>query len=200
MRCKHKKQTILIAILLCSLTLQLYLAKTKADNPIVSGSNFTVYFPSISSLAFQNDIDRTITLTTTSGILNGTSGQLSMAENSGTLQFFSLDNAVIKVEYTLIDGNVQVNGDQNKTAHRLESGESFTIELGNTITLSWVTPLQPLLPYIFILGMIGLLCTFAGPIYGIYQVKHQEYYEGFRTGLVITVLGVALTIAWLWSV
>jgi hypothetical protein len=51
----------------------------------------------------------------------------------------------------------------------------------------------------FILGMFGLGSMFGGPIYGIYKVKHGEPYEGFKTGLILTVLGVALTIAWLWG-
>jgi hypothetical protein len=51
----------------------------------------------------------------------------------------------------------------------------------------------------FILGMFGLGSMFGGPIYGIYKVKHGEPYEGFKTGLILTVLGAALTIAWLWG-
>jgi len=50
----------------------------------------------------------------------------------------------------------------------------------------------------FIFGMVGLISMFAGPMYAIYKVKHGEYYDGFRDGLIITVVGVALFIAWLW--
>jgi hypothetical protein len=47
--------------------------------------------------------------------------------------------------------------------------------------------------------MVGLSASFAGPMYAIYKVKHGEYYEGMRLGVIITALGFALVIAWLWA-
>jgi hypothetical protein len=197
MQCKHTKQTILIAILLCSLTLQLYLAKTKADNPIVSGSNFNLYFETNGKLAFQHlsvpweTKAVTITLTVTSGTLNGTSASLAMYPTSGTLTFTALENGAITLTSTSNATTFHING---------EAANSASIVNGQTYTLEW-SFLEPefLLPIMFILGMFGLGSMFGGPIYGIYKVKHGEYYEAFKTGLILTVLGVALTIAWLWG-
>jgi len=197
MRCKHQKQTILIAILLCTLTLQLYLAKTKADNPIVSGSNFNLYFETNGKLAFQHlsvpweTKGATITLTVTSGTLNGTSASLAMYPTSGTLTFTALENGAIALTSTSNATTFHINGEV-ATSASLVNGQSYTIEW------SFLEP-EFLLPVMFILGMFGLGSMFGGPIYGIYKVKHGEYYEGFKTGLVITVLGAALTIAWLWG-
>jgi hypothetical protein len=196
-KCKHPKQTILIAILLCSLTLQLYLAKTKADNPIVSGSNFNLYFETNGKLAFQHlsvpweTKGATITLTVTSGTLNGTGGTLAMYPTSGTLTFTALENGAITLTSTSNGTTFHVNGEV-ATSASLVNGQSYTLEW------SFLEP-EFLLPVMFILGMFGLGSMFGGPIYGIYKVKHGEYYEGFKTGLILTVLGVALTIAWLWG-
>ena len=197
MRCKHQKQTILITILLCTLTLQLYLAKTKADNPIASGSNFNLYFETNGKLAFQHlsvpweTKGATITLTITSGTLNGTSGSLAMYPASGTLTFTALENGAITLTSTSNATTFHINGEV-ATSASLVNGQSYTIEW------SFLEP-EFLLPIMFILGMFGLGSMFGGPIYGIYKVKHGESYEGFKTGLILTVLGVALTIAWLWG-
>lgn len=191
------KQTFLIVFLLSMLTLQLYLCKVKADSPIVTGSNFQLYFLANGKLAFQHlsipytTTGATITLTVTSGTLNGTGGTLIMYQTSGRLTFTSQNNSVISLTSTSESTNFHING---------EATSSASITLGSNYVVEW-SFLEPelLLPIMFILGMFGLGSMIGGPIYGIYQVKHGEYFDGFRTGLVVTVLGIALTIAWLWS-
>jgi hypothetical protein len=49
----------------------------------------------------------------------------------------------------------------------------------------------------FILGMVGLVGIVAGPLYAAYLIKNHEYYEGFRDGLIVTVLCFALFLAWI---
>jgi len=55
------------------------------------------------------------------------------------------------------------------------------------------------IPIMSIMGIIGLVSMFAGPLYGISKFKKHEYYGGAIVGLVVFVLGFALFIAWLWS-
>jgi len=156
-----------------------------------------LYFPATTKLAFQHlDIPyvtsgATITLTVTSGTLNGTSGTFAMYPTSGRLTFTSQEAGTITLTSTSNSTNFHINGVVADSASII-NGQNYVIEW------SFLEPVF-LLPIMFILGMFGLGSMFAGPIYGIYKVKHGEYFDGFRTGLVVTVLGVALMIAWLWS-
>ena len=74
-----------------------------------------------------------------------------------------------------------------------------------TWTLYPYTGTSPDIPGVFsfpimsIMGIIGLLCMFGGPLYGISKFKKKEYYSGAIVGLIFFVLGFALFIAWLWS-
>jgi hypothetical protein len=56
-----------------------------------------------------------------------------------------------------------------------------------------------LLPIMFIIGMVGLFAMFLGPLYCIEKLKEKDYYDAFKLGTVITIIGIALFIAWLWS-
>jgi len=160
-------------------------------------AGFNLYFETNGKLAFQHlsvpweTKAATITLTVTSGTLKGTSASLAMYPTSGTLTFTALENGAITLTSTSNGTTFHING---------AVANSASIVNGQTYTLEW-SFLEPefLLPIMFILGMFGLGSMFGGPIYGIYKVKHGEYYEGFKTGLILTVLGVALTIAWLWG-
>jgi len=188
---------ILIVFLLLALSLQFYLAKTKAQFELVHGSDFRMYFPAASNLAFQSDIDKTLTLQATSGTLNGTSTSLTMDENSGTLQFTSQNTAMLKATFTF--QNVQVTGDQGKTTRNINSGDTFTITPTDVVTISWMNPLEPIVPYMFIFGMIGLGAMFGGPIYAIQKVKHKEYQGGIVWGFILFMLGFAFVLGWLWA-
>jgi len=196
MYCKHKKQTILIAIILFSLIIQLSIRHIKAETPIVTGSNFQLYFPANTQLAFQHlsipweTKGATITLTVSSGTLNGTSATLKMYSTDGVLTFLSQDTCTITLISTSNSTNFWINDVCTANA---------VIQKGGC-TIKW-SILEPefLLPILFILGMFGLGSMFIGPSYAIYKVKHKEYYDGLTTGLIVTVLGIALTIMWLWT-
>ena len=54
------------------------------------------------------------------------------------------------------------------------------------------------LPMMFIFGMVGLGAMIVGPLYAINKIKKREYLEALKTGTVVTVIGIALFIAWLW--
>ena len=50
----------------------------------------------------------------------------------------------------------------------------------------------------FVFGMVGLGAMIVGPLYAINKIKNREYLEALKTGTVVTVIGIALFIAWLW--
>lgn len=69
----------------------------------------------------------------------------------------------------------------------------------NPYTSSVPFYIAPGVPFMFIFGMIGLLCMFGGPIYGIRKIRKREYRSGFILAFVIFVLGFGLFLAWLWG-
>lgn len=163
------------------------------------GTGFNLYFLAASSLAFQHmpivyqAVGGTALFTVASGIWNGTNGELTMYASSGRLYFEALHDASLSFS-NVSEFRFTVNGE-------LYSGGTVNILTGQAYTIEWQsTGVVWLLPFTFIIGMVGLASSFAGPMYAIYKVKKGEYYEGMRMGVIITALGFALTIAWLWSV
>ena len=145
-----------------------------STTPPPPSAGFNLYFETNGKLAFQHlsvpweTKAATITLTVTSGTLNGTSGSLAMYPTSGTLRFTALENGAITLTSTSnTTTTFHVNGEV-ATSASLVNGQSYTIEW------SFLEP-EFLLPIMFILGMFGLGSMFGGPIYGIYKVKHGEY-------------------------
>lgn len=72
------------------------------------------------------------------------------------------------------------------------------IASNETVRLTITFEIEPLFPLMFILGMIGLALMFAGPLYAVHQLKQKKYREAFISGIVVTSIGVALVLAWLW--
>lgn len=149
------------------------------------------------SLGFQNDIGKTVVLQIISGILNSTTNAFSLDAGGGYFRFTALNDTEITIVFVGVD-YVQVSGDQNNGNRHIQSGETITINSGNNVVISWTMLIKPWLPLLFIIGIIGLFASFGGPLYAINKIKHHEYYEGIRTGLVLTVTGIAFVIAWLW--
>ena len=164
-------------------------------NARVSSTTFTSYFPADSSLAFQHE-NRFVTLTVATGTLNSSQCTLQFGSEGGTYTFKANETATLQIDYNV--SNVQVSGDQNNTNRVIQSGDTFTVNSGNNVHIEWWILTEPWLPLMFIIGMIGLGASFGGPLYAINKIKHHEYHEGMRMGLILTVTGIAFVLAWLW--
>ena len=112
---------------------------------IAYGTGFNLYFQTNGKLAFQHlnipwmTSGATITLTTTSGTLNGTSGTLVMYSTSGTLTFTSQHTASIMLSSTNSDlTTFHINGVIQNSAS-IFSGQAYTIQWN-------FAPVIPLLP------------------------------------------------------
>jgi len=166
----------------------------KAD--ATGSGNFTVIFDAGGSLGFQNDLEHEVVLNVTSGALNSTENTISLDEGGGYFMFTVLNDSVILLDYTVDD--VKVEGDQNQTSRIVQSGDSFTVDTGDTVLISWAISYAPFLPLMFIIGMIGLGAFIGGPVYGVIKFQKHDYYNGFVVSLAVTAVGLALVIGWLW--
>ena len=192
---KLSTRQILITFLILSLFLLTYKVQASIDD--AQGSHFVVnYFPSGTALAFQNDVKKNVTLSITTGTLNSSDASLKIYSGGGHFKFASVNQTTIKIVYSVT--NVKASGDQGNKLRHIPSGGSITVDAGDNVFIQWDMMLEPLLPLMFILGIIGLLGCFGGPIYTVYQVKREKYYDAFVNGLIITAVGIAFVLAWLW--
>ena len=164
----------------------------KNPNP----QNAQLLFPSGSSLAFQSDINSNLILQVINGALNSSEFDVKINNGGGSFQFTSEKNTRIKIIYS--DGEVKVSGDQGNPPRFIESGSEIKINAGDSVHITWDRGIEPLLPMMFVFGMVGLGAMIVGPLYAINKIKNREYLEALKTGTVVTVIGIALFIAWLW--
>jgi len=151
------------------------------------------------SIGFQNDVNKTVTVTVVSGLINSTSSKVTIYDGGGSYRFTSLNNTQIRITYSGID-TVTISGAQGSTqTTTVTSGDTFQVNAGDNVLISWVHTLPPVLPLMFIIGVTGLGAMLGGPLYTIQLIKAHKYESALVNGLTITVLGVALFIAWLWS-
>jgi len=155
---------------------------------IVSGDNFAVMMNNTSSLGFQSVPDSYVLLTVSSGLLNSTTNTLRITRDSGLFRFTALNNTTLDITFTVS----QVQVDQTK----INSGDSVVITAGQTRVIRWIILLEPILPVMFILGMVGLCSMVGGGFYSAHKIKKGEYYEGGRMGLIYIAVGFGLFIAW----
>ena len=141
-------------------------------------------------MGFQNDAN--ITLTVTSGSLNSSNALLSMGDDKGLLTFTNNNTATFTVAY--YDPVIVSIDNVRLTA----SGEARTITASN-VRVEWWVLVEPWLPFMFILGMIGVCSMFAGPLYTIHLMKKGDYRQAFTQGTIFLALGFGLVLAWLWG-
>ena len=191
---KTKPKTIkLLLYILLALTLILVFLKPSQS---VAPQNIQVLFPSGSSLAFQNDINSNVTLLIITGILNSSENKLGLNSGGGFFRFTALNDTQIKITYS--NCAVKVGGDQGNELRIINSGSTITVSTGDSVLIVWDKQIGPWLPMLFIFGMVGLGAMIGGPLYAINKIKKREYLEALRTGTIVTVIGIALFIAWLW--
>lgn len=193
MRCNKITITLLIVFLFLSL-LSLTTQQAHAQN--VTGQNFQVLFASGSTLGFQNRVNKVVLLKIETGVLNSSSNTILIDIGGGEFRFIALNDTEIKISYTV--SNVKVSGDQDNEYRAISSGSTITVKTGNNVVIQWDSLIEPWLPIMFIFGMVGLGGMFGGPLYTIHKIKKGEYYEAMRSGVILTAVGIAFVLAWLW--
>lgn len=138
-----------------------------------------------------------IRLNILTGYLNSTANRLRVAADWGILRFVSLNTTQIRITYDV--PILKVTGDNGNTLRPIRSGSTITVNANDDVQIIWNRVIEPSLPFAFILGVIGLVCCFGGPLYTIQKSKEKKYRDAFVTGLTVTVLGLALVISWLYG-
>ena len=192
MKTKQKTLKPLLYILLVLTVTFVFLKPSQS----ATTQNIQVLFPSGSSLAFQNDVNSNVTLLIITGILNSSENKLGLNSGGGFFHFTALNDTQIKITYS--NCTVKVGGDQGNELRIINSGSTIIANAGDSVLIVWDKQIEPWLPMMFIFGMVGLGAMIGGPLYAINKIKKRQYLEALRAGTIVTVIGIALFIAWLW--
>jgi len=163
---------------------------------IIRARNVGYFFATSNTLNF-NFYNETVSLNVIAGNLSTTVNNLGITADWGIFRFTALNTTQLRVSYDV--PILKVTGDSGNTLRPIRSGSTVTIAINDDVQIIWNRVIEPSLPFAFILGVIGLVCCFGGPLYTIQKSKEKKYRDAFVTGLTVTVLGLALVISWLYG-
>jgi len=162
---KHVKTLLLTATIALTILL-LTSHHIKATTTYATGTFHTLLLDG-ASIGFQNDVNKTVVVTVVSGLINSTNSKVVIYDGGGSYRFTSLNNTQIMITYSGID-TVTISGAQGSTGTTtVTSGDTFQVDAGDNVLISWVQTLPPTLPLMFIVGMTGLGAMLGGPLYTI---------------------------------
>lgn len=198
---KTKMQSIALIVgisLVFSVLLFHAKALSDSDYNVRTLNNFDLYFPQGNSILFQIDTVayNHVALNPVVGNLNGTTGQLWIAQNyGGQFSFQAQENCVVELTESL--GAVKVTS--GTITDTYASGDIVPINSGLNYAFAWSYTLAPMLPFSLIIGIIGVGMVFGGPIYAVHSFRQGEYRTALITCTIITLVGAALVIGWFYS-
>ena len=193
-----KLKTIRILILINLLVGYSFLFASKKSEQLqtyYSFTNFPILIYENTTLGFQIQQLEYLELEATSGDLNSSTNDLHVYYGGGYFTF--RQNETVTLEASSDIDNVKVRNSTSKSWLALETGTNFTVTTNQTAVILWSISINPVLPILFIIGMIGMGAMFAGPLLAVQQIKKKNYREGLITGVTVTSLGLALFLAWL---
>lgn len=147
------------------------------------------------SIGFQFD-DLFVRVVVNSGVLNGSSSDIWIASEYGGKYVFTQSGSGSCYVHHSNDSrisNLRVNGNQ------YIMNNTVTLTDGNIYVIEWGVSLEPFLPIVFMVGMVGLLMLFIGPSYAVISLKRNDPLNGFLIGLIVTVFGIGFLLVWLWG-
>lgn len=165
-----------------------------AKAPITS-TPFTVFVESGGGLGFQNEIGRYVEIEVTSGAINSSNSRLTMNVGGGNFRFNSSQNNTFRVTFNVT--NCRVAGDSGSELRPVSSGNTIIAGQNELISVIWDFEMSPLLPLVFILGMVGLTGMIVSPVYAIHLLKKRKFEDAFIMGTILFSVCVGLFVAWL---
>lgn len=157
----------------------------------VSAPTFFLYVNNTGSIGFLSQTEKYVKLEVTSGAFNCSNASLTMDLNHGRLRF--LNNESVSFTTTFNVSKVNYNG------ALVTSGDSNSQTANKYIVIEWWITIEPWVPYLFILGMIGLGSMFGGSLYSVHLFKQKEYKNALVQGVTFIALGFGLFMGWVFA-
>lgn len=160
-------------------------------------SESTDFLLMVENLGFQEGNAR-VWLDSPLSLFNSSQTYLRITSGTGLFYFRSNNSMTMRVNYGGVT-SVFVKGDQGQERRGVTNNTVVSIDANDLVTVDWRIDLIPLLPLGFIFGMFGIVASFLGPYMAIKRLQKGNYQDGLIIGTVVTSIGVAFVLVWLWS-
>lgn len=196
----HVNRKILIAFL-CLIFIIAINTKVEALSRVVfSGTYDEIYAVVNGGFVFWGD--HAVDFTVTSGILNGSAGDIEVRLDSGTIGFTAEDTCTILISsVSERDFLVECSG---AALSRSNGNYTVSITSGLGIRISWRYLPWSLIDNYFMLGigLTGIILLIAGPtMFARTFIKHgldTETIEWFGYSMLMMIFGFGFVVVWLW--
>lgn len=163
---------------------------------VATTQTFNTYFSNGSSLRFQNDINKTLTLQITNGTFNNSNCILAIERNMGQFIFSAQENATVLLASDYSPISIVLDD------VKLFPDDSFDTVTNQTYTLKWLFYNRSIIDDYFLVGvgLFGLGLCIMSPILIINIIKAGDWDKVDSIGLyfVLMLVGAGMMIIWLW--
>lgn len=192
---KDKKKAKLLEIALIAGLMVCLLAQNgySIANIFLEGSGIQLEIPSGGAIAFGNE-NEGIVINVTTGTLNGTASFTYWRER-GEIKVQSENAAAFTID-AYGDAKPRFGGGQTATQYNSTRILGTTIN-GDSLLFGWGKVIEPLLPYMFIIGVVGIFTFFGGLLWAAARIRDGDYIDGLRKGVIFCSIGFGLIWGWL---
>lgn len=165
--------------------------------------NFNVVFLDNTKLAFHGD--NTLFINVTDGLLNGTSGSLTLWNNRGSFSFTATDNSTVEVSSPDAEEGFDISISGATSSELGDFSYQITIQTGNNVKIVWLYRLESYADKYTVLGIgiAGLALMICSPTWVALEFRRKGFdadsMEKLGYGLLLFVVGWGLLITWLWG-
>jgi hypothetical protein len=176
--------------------LLIFISPVDADVSTVDSPE--VYFPLASSFQFQQDT-ATLLMNVTVGNINSTTNDiiqqtgLSLSNWQWIWIFTPLEDCSISFVFPNETTFCYINKNQ------IDNNYVGNFTLGSNYEIFWENRILPAIPFTFIMGIVGLGCMFIGPWIIIDKLRKKEYEKALVTGFLVTFIGFAFFVGWVFT-
>jgi len=201
-----KRKNLLLSGILFLLLFQIIQFSRAYHNPIplVSGSGFNIVFSSGQALAFQGD--NTLQIEVLSGLLNGSSGSLTIWNDRGTLSFLASNDSIIEVTSPDAEEGFEISITGATSTNQTDRFKwNVNINIGNTVTIFWSWRIESWIgKYTMLaLGFGGIILMVASPTWVALEIRKKgldaDSIERGAYGMLLFCAGFGLLVMWLWA-
>ena len=188
-RSKVLEVVCIAALLICLFSQQAY----APANMLLEGSGIQLEIGNGGSIGF-GDSENGVVVAVTAGTLNGSTSFMYWRER-GEVRVQSENAAAFTIDSY---GEALPRFGGGQSAEKVNKTRILGTTLnGDNLLFGWGVELKPLLPFMFILGIVGLFSFFGGLLWAAYKIKEGDYVDGLRKGVVFCSIGFGLIWGWL---
>lgn len=198
-----KKLFNLSLLVLLLLSLLVIFVRGQSLIPIISGSIFSLTFPSGDSLSLQGNY--ALFFDVKNGLWNGSSGVITVYADRGRFSFYAENDSVIEVSSPDAPSGIDFGVSGASSSQTDKFVWLVTVTSGNIVTFTWNWRIVSWLNlyFMFGVGMTGIILMVFAPTWVAFGLRKKAFdpdkIERIGIALLIFCIGFGLFISWLWT-